>query len=266
MLPVLAHHDHTALEVFCYCDVRHRDDLTGQLRPCADVWRNIVGLSDPQVADMVRQDRIDILVDLAGHTADNRPLVFARKPAPVQVAWLGYPGTTGLSTMDYRLTDMVSNPPGLTDAFYTEQLIRLPDTYWCYQPADGTPEVNALPALSAGHVTFGCLNNFAKVTSVTLLAWRQLLRQMPNARLLLHCKEGSHRHKVRELLTQEGIDPARLDFTGLLPWPQYFQLYHRIDIALDTFPHGGGTTTCDALWMGVPVVTLAGQTAVSHAD
>ena len=216
LLPLLAAHDHANVEVFAYAEVPAPDAMTRSLAAHVDVWCSTVGLSDEQLAARITQDRIDILVDLAGHTSHNRLLVFARKPAPVQVTWLGYPNTTGLSTMDYRLTDVLSNPPGLTDAFFTEQLIRLPQTYWCYHRRDDTPEVNALPALSVGHVTFGCLNYFAKVTATILSAWCQLLRQVPNSCLLLHAKEGDHRQKVRDLMAREGIDSGRLEFVGFL--------------------------------------------------
>ena len=143
-VPLLSNHDHGGFEIFCYAEVARPDALTDRLRGYADVWRNIAGLSDPQVADLVRSDRIDILVDLKLHTADNRLLVFARKPAPVQVTWLGYPGTTGLSTIDYRLTDPYLDPPGLFDAFYSEESVRLPDTFWCYDPLTDQPPVGAL--------------------------------------------------------------------------------------------------------------------------
>ena len=164
LLPLLEAHDHGSLEIFCYASVRIPDTITDRCRAHADVWRDVLGLSDEQVAEVIRQDQIDILVDLTMHMANNRLLVFARKPAPVQVTYLAYCGTTGLSTMDYRLTDPYLDPPGRFDQFYSEQSIRLPETYWCYQPIVQTPASTALPALKAGHVTFGCLNNFCKVT------------------------------------------------------------------------------------------------------
>jgi predicted O-linked N-acetylglucosamine transferase (SPINDLY family) len=216
------------------------------------------------MADTVRQDRIDILVDLAMHASGNRLSVFARKPAPVQVTWLAYPGSTGLTAIDYRLTDPQLDPTGLDDAWYSEKSVRLPHTFWCYGSPPDLPQVNELAALSTEQITFGCLNNFAKVKEVMLSAWCRLLREVPNSRLLLHAKEGRHRQKVRDILAREGIDPARLEFIGRLPVSEYFQCYHRIDIALDTFPFCGGTTSCDALWMGVPVVSLVGKTTVSR--
>jgi len=203
-------------------------------------------------------------VDLAMHAAGHRLLVFALKPAPVQVTWLSYPGSTGMQAIDYRLTDPQLDPPCFNDAWYSEKSVHLPRTYWCYRSPSDAPEVNELPALSAGRITFGCLNNFNKVNEVVLSAWCRLLAELPNARLLLHAKEGSHRQKVRDKLARDGIDPARLEFIGRVPVAEYFRCYHRIDIALDTFPFCGGTTTCDALWMGVPVVSLIGQTTVSR--
>jgi len=264
MLPLLENHDHAAVEIFCYADGLPSDEMTEQLRRHADQWRNIRWLTDQQVAQMVRGDRIDILVDLTMHAAGNRLLVFARKPAPVQVTWLSYPGSTGMEAIDYRLTDPQLDPPGSNDAYYSEKSVRLPHSFWCFgEPADA-PEVNALPALLTGKITFGCLNTFAKVNEMMLSVWCRLLQELPDARLLLHALEGSHRQKVRDKLAHEGIDPARLEFIGYAPLSEYFQCYHRIDIALDTYPFCGGTTTCDALWMGVPVVSLVGQTTVSR--
>jgi protein O-GlcNAc transferase len=196
--------------------------------------------------------------------AYSRLLVFARKPAPVQVTYLAYCSTTGLETIDYRLSDPYLDPPGGDESCYSEQTIRLPETYWCYQMSLATPEVGPLPAAESDHITFGCLNNFCKVSEPTLAAWAKLLRAIPNARLLLHAYEGTHRQRVQERLEREGIEPKRVRFAGLRPSREYFDLYQQIDIALDTFPYGGGTTTCDALWMGVPVVSLVGKTAVGR--
>jgi predicted O-linked N-acetylglucosamine transferase (SPINDLY family) len=221
-------------------------------------------LSDEQLADAIRQDQIDILVDLTMHMAKGRLLVFARKPAPVQVTYLAYCGTTGLRVMDYRLTDPYLDPPGDSERCYSEQSVWLPETYWCYRPTIEAPPVNGLPALLAGGVTFGCLNNFCKVTAPTLAAWRRLLQAVPGSRLLVHSHPGKHRDRVRDFFTQEGVSPERVTFAGKLPITDYFRTYARIDVALDPFPYGGGTTSCDALWMGVPVVSLAGQTAVGR--
>ena len=264
LLPLLESHDHGSLEVYCYASVRTPDATTGRLRAGADVWRDVLGLSDDQVAQMIRQDQIDVLVDLTMHMGDNRLLVFARKPAPVQVTYLAYCGTTGLDTMDYRLTDPYLDPPGQGEPFYREQSVCLPETYWCYRPPAETPPVNALPALDAGQVTFGSLNNFCKVTDPVLAAWSRLLQAVPESKLLLHARAGSHRDRVRACFAEQGVATQRLAFVDSLPTAEYFHVYQRIDVALDPFPYGGGTTTCDALWMGVPVVSLAGQTAVGR--
>jgi predicted O-linked N-acetylglucosamine transferase (SPINDLY family) len=264
LLPLLESHDHQRFEIFCYASVGIPDTMTGLCRAQADVWRDVLGLTDEQVAHTIRQDQVDILVDLTMHMANNRLLVFARKPAPVQVTYLAYCGTTGLSTMDYRLTDPYLDPPGQDESIYSEQSVRLPETYWCYRPPIETPPVNALPALEAGRVTFGSLNNFCKVTAPVLAAWSRLLHAVPESRLLLHTSAGSHRDELGRGLAGQGILAERLAFVDFLPLADYFGAYGRIDVALDPFPYSGGTTTCDALWMGVPVVSLEGKTAVGR--
>jgi len=265
LLPLLAHHDHAQFEVFCYSDTRRCDAITERLSACADTWRSTIGLSDERLALLVCEDRIDILVDLTMHASGSRLLTFARKPAPVQVTYLAYCSTTGLETMDYRLTDPYLDPVDADERHYAERSLRLPHTYWCYAPPEQAPPVSPVPALAAGHVTFGCLNNYSKVTRPTLAAWRRILQQAPGSELIVHSGEGSHRQRVREYFASEGIEPRRLSFADRLPLADYFAQYRRIDIALDPFPFPGATTTCDALWMGVPVVSLAGKTAVSRA-
>jgi predicted O-linked N-acetylglucosamine transferase (SPINDLY family) len=265
MAPLLAAHDHERFEIFCYADVARPDEITARLRSLAGVWRDIAGLSDDQVAGLVRQDRIDILVDLTMHMARNRLLVFARKPAPVQVSWLAYPGTTGLSTIDYRLTDPYIDPPGLHDRDYSEESIRLADTFWCYDPLAGEPAVSALPAMENGSITFGCLNNFCKVNDSVLKRWTQVLKGAPGSRLLLLAPEGSVRQRTLDLLEREGVERDRVALVDRQPRPQYLEIYQRIDIGLDTFPYNGHTTSLDAFWMGVPVVTLMGPTPVARA-
>jgi len=265
LLPLLANHDKSQVHVFAYADVLEHDALTRTLGSHVDDWRSIVGLSDDQVARLIRNDGIDILVDLTMHTACNRLLVFARKPAPVQVTYLAYCSTTGLETIDYRLSDPWFDPPGMDESIYSEKTLRLPETYWCYQPSVTCPEVRQVPALTKGYITFGCLNNFCKVSKPALMAWARILRAMPDSRLLLHAGEGALRLRVREELGCEGIELQRVQFSPRVPLSTYFDLYHSIDLALDPFPYGGGTTTCDALYMGVPVVTLAGRTAVGRA-
>jgi predicted O-linked N-acetylglucosamine transferase (SPINDLY family) len=264
LLPLLRQHDHGQMEIFCYSNVVQPDVLTEQLRGYADVWRNIVGLSDSQAVDLIRQDGIDILVDLALHTGNNRLLVFAHKPAPVQVTYLGYCGSTGLETMDYRLSDPHLDPPDSDLSLYSERTIRLPETYWCYGVPGSTPEPSPPPAATAGYVTFGCLNNSAKVSPPALDLWAEIMRRVPRSRLIVHSPPGAHLDAVRERFAGKGISSDRLEFAGRQPWPQYVRTYGRIDIALDPFPWGGGITTCDALWMGVPVVSLVGRTSVGR--
>ena len=264
LLPLLQSHDHQRFEIFGYASVRVADAITARCRGLVDVWRDALGWSDGQLARTIREDRIDVVVDLTMHMAHGRLLALARKPAPVQVTYLAYCGTTGLATIDYRLTDPYLDPPGQNEAFYTEQTLHLPETYWCYAPLSATPPVEPLPAAQAGVVTFGCLNNFCKVSGRALDTWSRLMQRVPSSRLLLHAQPGSHRDTVRDHLARQGIAPERLTFSGTLPVVQYLGLYGRIDVALDPFPYGGGATTCDALWMGVPVVSLAGTTAVGR--
>jgi len=265
LVPLLQNHDHTQFEIFCYSDLRVPDEITQRLRAGADVWRSTVGMSDEKVARLIRQDGIDILVELSMHTAGHRLIVFAQKPAPVQVTYLGYCSTTGLDTMDFRLSDIHMDPPGQGDEYYSEKTIRLPETYFCYDPGLSTPDVNPLPALTSGHITFGCLNNFAKVSPVTLSTWCRILQQAPGSRLVLSAKEGSHRRAVSQIMMQGSVDPNRVIFLGRTVIADYFKLYHSIDVGLDPFPFAGGTTTCDMLWMGIPLITLAGETAVGRA-
>jgi predicted O-linked N-acetylglucosamine transferase (SPINDLY family) len=264
LLPLLCEHDHRQMEIFCYSNVLQPDALTDQLRGCADVWRSIVGLSDSRAVDLIRQDRIDILVDLALHTAKNRLVVFAAKPAPVQVTYLGYCGSTGVDAMDYRFSDPYMDPPDSDLSNYSERTVRLPETYWCYSVPGPTPDPSPPPAATMGYVTFGCLNNLVKVSPPALDLWAVVLQGVPQSRLIVHSHPGSHLDALRERFAGKGIAPDRLEFPGRQPWPQYVQTYGRIDIALDPFPWGGGITTCDALWMGVPVVSLVGRTAVGR--
>ena len=264
-VPFFAAHDHDNFEIFCYADVIHPDGTTARLRESADVWRDIAGLTDEQIAQRVREDRIDILVDLTMHMAHNHLLVFARKPAPVQVCWLAYQGTTGLSAIDYRLTDAHVDPPGLNDRYYAEESIRLPDSFACYDPLTSEPAVNALPALERGQITFGSLNNFCKLNAEVLRLWAQVLKAVDHSQIMILAAEGTHRQDTLDLLRHAGVAPERVILVGKRSRPQYLQLYQRIDIGLDTFPYNGQTTSLDAFWMGVPVVTMVGKTAVGRA-
>jgi predicted O-linked N-acetylglucosamine transferase (SPINDLY family) len=266
VLTLLEHHDHATVEVFCYSDVRETDDVTARFRAASDVWRETARLGDAELAEQIRADRIDVLVDLTMHMGRNRLPVFARKPAPVQMTYMAYLSGTGLEAMDYRLSDPYLDPPGTHEGHYVEWTVPLAETYWCLRPGDGeTPDVGPLPARATGFVTFGCLNNFCKVTAPTLEAWCRIMGAVAGSRLLLHAAEGSHRQRVADVLARAGIDPgSRLRFVGSVSPAEYFRLHHEIDVALDPFPHGGGMTSFDALWMGLPLVTLAGETGVSR--
>ena len=265
ILPLLVHHNRREFDVICYAQVRKPDFITQQMRQHASDWRSIVGGADAHVASLVRDDRIDILIDLNLHTADNRLLVFAHKPAPIQVTWLGYPGTTGMDTIDYRLTDPYLDPPDGDQSCYSERTIRLPDTFWCYHPFTDEPIVGDLPCLQNNFVTFGCLNNPLKINDHVLTLWARVLKAVPNSRLVMLTPEGNSRPPILDRLASEGIDPARIECLGRQLRPQYLQTYHRIDIALDTFPYNGHTTSLDSFWMGVPVITLVGKTIVGRA-
>ncbi len=264
LLPLLEAHEHASFEIFCYSSGKVTDELTTRCQAHTDHWRNTRKFSDEQLAALIREDRIDILVDLTMHMAGNRLLVFARKPAPVQVTYLAYAGTTGLSAIDYRLTDPYLDPLGKTERIYSEESIHLPETYWCYQPGPEAGPPGPPPSLTTGQVTFGCLNNYCKVTLPTLESWAQLLRCVPKAKLLLLAPAGSLRERLRVFFAARDLDADRLLFVDRAPMADYYRVHERFDIGLDPFPYGGGTTTCDALWMGVPVVTLRGQTAVGR--
>jgi predicted O-linked N-acetylglucosamine transferase (SPINDLY family) len=260
LTPLFAHHDRHQVEVFCYAEITAPDSTTAQLQARADGWRWTSGLDDPDVATQIRSDRIDLLVDLAGHTAGNRLTVLAWKPAPVQITYLGYPSTTGLATIDYRLTDAVADPPG-EPQHHTEHLVRLP-LMFCYQPPELAPPVSPLPALTSDCITFGSLNNLAKLNPQVLDLWCAVLRAVPSGRLLLfrNTVKGSALEHLRRQLIERGIAPDRFELADTVPsGKHYLSVYDRIDIALDPFPWSGHTTSCEALWMGAPVVTLYGN-------
>jgi predicted O-linked N-acetylglucosamine transferase (SPINDLY family) len=261
---LLSGHDHERFEIFCYSHTHHPDEMTYQLRQKADVWRDIMGMDDDAAAELIRSDGIDILVDLALHSGFNRLLIFARKPAPVQVTYLGYAGTTGLETMDYRLSDPYIDPPDVDLSCYAERTVRLEGSYWCYRPGGPMPEVQPSPAHSSGHVTYGCLCSISKVSDSALDAWSGILSRTAGSRLLLHCPDNSARQRVLARLGGQGVSVDRVEFVPHQSWHEYARTYQRIDVALDPFPFGGGITTCDSLWMGVPVVSLIGRTAVGR--
>jgi predicted O-linked N-acetylglucosamine transferase (SPINDLY family) len=253
-------------ETICYSDRIVKDDLSHRLQAAATRWHDVRGTSDERLAEQIRADRIDVLFDLAGHTARNRLLVFARKPAAIQVTWAGYVGTTGLKAMDYLLADRYEIPAA-AEADYCERVLRMPDGYVCYAPPDYAPPVSPLPALDHGQVTLGCFNNPAKITPQAVEVWARILHRLPEARLVLKYKgwsDGGTARRFAEMFAAQAVDPGRLEFLGGSPHAQLLAEYDRIDLALDPFPYNGGLTTCEALWMGVPVVTCPGETFASR--
>ena len=266
--PLLRHHDRGAVEVVCYPTSPRSDGTTARMRALADAWHPLIGLDEDAAARRIGQDRIDILVDLAGHTAGGRPLLFARKPAPVQVTWLGYPDGTGMPAVDYRLTDAVADPPGETDGWHAERLVRLPDGFLAFElEADIGPPAPP-PMHRNGFVTFGSFNTAAKVTPAVLRVWSEILAALPSARLMLKSgafADGPTRDDCLRRFARHGVTADRLDLLPQVPSAgEHLRLYDRMDIALDPFPYNGTTTTCEALRMGVPVVTLAGRHHVAR--
>lgn len=259
--PVLEHYDRDRFHVTCYADVEVPDETTERLRDHADRWHDTAAYSDDELYDLIRADGIDILIDLAGHTANNRLPVFGRRGAPVQMTWIGYPATTGLAQMDYRITDDWADPPGETDGFHSETLLRLPDGFLCYAPPRGT----AIPAVDrdARPLTFGSFNNLSKVTDDVIALWCRILHEVPDARMLLKSRQledDGVRERILDAFARHGVPEGRLDLRARVPSRDgHLALYGEVDVALDTFPYNGTTTTCEALWMGVPVVTLAGR-------
>jgi predicted O-linked N-acetylglucosamine transferase (SPINDLY family)/predicted SAM-dependent methyltransferase len=266
--PMLRAHDRREFRLFFYANVPNPDATTRRFQALCDEWRDIHRLSLDEAARRIRADRIDILVDLAGHTGGGRPLLLARKPAPLQVSWQGYPNSTGLDEVDYRISDDYADPEGLTERFYTEKLVRLPGGFFCYGPPPDAPEPGDLAATAAGQVTFGCFNTLAKVTPDMIAVWSRLLKTLPGARLVLKAlalDQPSARAHVMGLFEANGIAAGRVELLEPMEsHASHLAAYGKVDIGLDPFPYHGTATTCEALWMGVPVVTLAGRTHVSR--
>lgn len=263
---VLSSHDKSEVEIYCYYNFTQRDKLTARLITLADHWRDIHDISDELVDILIKKDEIDILVDLSGHTEANRLLLFARRIAPVQVTWLGYFATTGLSEMDYLIADQVGVPEARRDQF-SETVWYLPDTRLCFSPPEIDLSVAPLPALINGHITFGCFQNMSKVGDKVLATWAAILTALPGTRLRWQCHQLKDPVVVNELMRRlqvQGIDPSRVTLHGAVSREAYLAAHSEIDMMLDTFPYPGGTSTCEALWMGVPTVTLEGDTLLSR--
>ncbi|MGH6940580.1 tetratricopeptide repeat protein [Hypericibacter sp.] len=261
LMPLLPAHDRSQVEIFAYSDRLGEDEMTRQLRDACDQWRKVVDLTDIELTERIRTDAIDILVDLSGHTADNRLLVFARKPAPVQASWAGYVGTTGLSAIDYLISDERETPSGCENES-VETVIRLPHGYVCYAPPTYAPEVGPLPAQEPGRVTFGCFNNLAKLNSAVIALWARVLSVLPEAKLVLkthQLDDGRLRSRVTGQFAAAGVASGRVSLLGKSPHQGLLREYNHVDIALDPFPYSGGLTTLESLWMGVPVVTKQGD-------
>ena len=262
MEPVFANHDRREVDVFCYSNHHEVDGLTRRLMYVADQWRPIAELSDDQAAALVQQDGIDILVDLSGHTGHNRLLMFARKPAPVQVAWLGVPCTSGLTSIDYRFTSLQPSHVGLIEHWYSEALVSISAT--CFPPSAALPSVGDLPSRRNGYVTFASFNHPNKITPAMCALWSRVLHAVPDSRLRFYCDEHC-RERFERLFITHGVGPERLLWFYKTPLGQYLARHNEVDLALDPFPYNGSTTTKSALWMGVPTVTLAGPGPASCA-
>jgi protein O-GlcNAc transferase len=261
--PLLAAHDADAVEVYCYSDVHSPDATTERLRSHVPHWRDTTKLYTPEFVDAVLADKIDIAIDLTGHTGNNRLDAFAARLAPVQMSWLGYPGTTGLEAIGYRITEAVADPVGAADRHHSETLVRLPRTFLCYRPPDEAPGAGPQPSLAGTPFTFGSFNNLPKINAAVIAAWSEILNRVPGSRLLLksralNCREPVER--IRGAFADRGVDPERVELIGWQANPgDHLRLYSRIDLALDPFPYNGTTTTCEAMWMGIPVLTLRGD-------
>lgn len=268
--PILSAHSHEKFEIYCYSNMLSIDAVTRRMMPFADHWRWVNDLSDDAVAEMIRMDGIDILVDLSNHTAYNRLMTLARKPAPIQMTWIGMPTTTGMSAIDYRITDARMDPVGMTESLHSEKLLRLPSSGWCYRPTEEAIDipVGPLPALANGHLTFASFNAFGKINRQVVELWARMFKEIPNAILYMATggkdDDEAKRALVRDTFESWGFPVDRLRLFGRKEFKQYFEFHNQIDIALDPFPYNGGTVTAHALWMGVPVLTLAGQAPIQR--
>ena len=262
---VLEHHDSSGFEIYCYYNHSDRDDITARFAGLADHWRDIAGVDDERVAQTVVADEIDILVDLAGHTSGNRLSLFASKPAPLQFTWLGYLCTTGLEAIDFRICDSATDPPRETERWQTETPARLPHSQWCYHPQSELPPISPLPMLRNGYCTFGSFNQAAKLNRGLLQLWANALSTIPGSRLrIIGVTDQVHRQAIQDIFYSQGVARERLDIFSRVGLEEYFSSYANVDIALDSLPYNGATTTCDALIMGVPVATIAGERSIER--
>jgi predicted O-linked N-acetylglucosamine transferase (SPINDLY family) len=266
LIPVLELHDRSSCEIYCYSTGIIEDEVTRQIRGLTNAWRHATTMTDTELADEINKDGIDILVDLAGHSGTVRLGVFAQQPAPVQVAWLGYLNTTGMTRMQYRLCDGYSDPPELSDSLHTEILYRLPNSQWCYRSFISIDPSETPPFLKNGFITFGSFNHMAKLSKTVRRYWSEILRLLPSSRLIfVGIPEGHAREDLLRYLEDTGVSLERVQCVPYVTLYEYFQWFNAVDIALDTTPYSGGTSTCDALWMGVPVVTIPGSRSVSRS-
>ena len=266
LLPLLQYHDRDRFDVYCYSNTVWTDGITQRCESLAANWRDISVMSDAAAEALIRADAIDILIDLSGHSMGNRLHLFARKPAPVQATYIGYPGTTGLTQVDFRVTDAWCDPPGSSEASYGERLLRVPHSLWCYQTPGTMPVPSPAPFLRAGHISFGSVNSMAKLTPGMIALWSQVLLSVPGARMVMaSVPEGAGRARILAEFEKNGVPATALSMVPTLPREKFWALFAEIDIALDSFPYNGGATTCATLWMGVPVITLVGELFQSRA-
>ena len=266
-IPLFERHDRSVCEIYGYSSGTTQDGFTRQLRSLIDAWRDAASMSDLELVEAIARDQIDILVDLSGHSGIPRLGVFARQPAPVQVSWLGYLNTTGLTRIQYRLCDGHTDPQGVTDRLHTETLIRLPTSQWCYRPFVSSAPSEAPPFKRNGFVTFGSFNHTPKLSRSVLLLWAEILARLPEVRLVLvGLSDGHAQDSLLQYFTSAGVAASRITAVPRVELNEYFSWFNSVDIALDTMPYSGGTTTCDALWMGVPVITAPGTRSVSRSS
>lgn len=263
---IFERHRRNRVRVHAYSSTPNHDALTASFVAAADVWRDVRGQTDVAVANAILEDGIDVLVDLSGHTSSGRPVVLAGRAAPVQMTWLGYIGSTGLTRVDYRITDPVADPEGIAEALHTERLLRLPHSQWCFRPPQGVRDLAAWRDASNEAFTFGSFNQFAKISDETIALWTGVLRAAPATRLrVVGVPKGTAAESLVRKLAGAGIDRARYDLVERVSQVNYYGEYRNVDASLDSTPYSGGTTTCDSFWMGVPVLTLAGKRSMSRS-